>query len=222
MSVDETTQTGQNLLNSGLRGRGCKILIQLLSFSGVRGAEVDAATPESQHSRLLDSVWLQSHKHGAHILHRASRSREGGCFVTPEEPPPPTPSPNPLSQATYVTANPLPSHSPPSTSHTRFLSRSRHSRHSAQRDPSCSPACETDSAAQDWEVEREPRSERCDCARWKAFFLSKAIQFFLFRKSRATVFQQRGVRRIIVFKRVWIKRNAEKIWWWSWFVHVQN
>lgn len=38
----------------------------------------------------------------------------------------------PPSQATYVTANPITSHSPPSSSHTRFLSRWRHSRHSAK------------------------------------------------------------------------------------------
>lgn len=44
--------------------------------------------------------------------------------------PPPPPS-------TYVTVNPITSHSPTSSSHTRFLSWSRHSQHSTKRDLSC-------------------------------------------------------------------------------------
>lgn len=51
-----------------------------------------------------------------YMLHRRSSS-----------PPPPT----------YVTENPITAHSPPSSSHTRFLSPSRHSKHSTKRDLSC-------------------------------------------------------------------------------------
>lgn len=46
--------------------------------------------------------------------------------------PPPPPSPS-----TYVTVNPITSHSPTSSSHTRFLSWSRHSQHSTKRDLFC-------------------------------------------------------------------------------------
>lgn len=63
----------------------------------------------------------------------AHTAKVGGWFVWSICCPPP-------SQATYVTANPITSHSPPSSSHTRFLSRSRHSRHSAKERSAAYPA----------------------------------------------------------------------------------